>query len=59
MKCVRDIAMRPDKTSRLIIRIEPELHQRAMRVARSEGESLSSVVRRLLRRYIASRGGRE
>ena len=44
------------KTARLVVRLEPELLREAMRTAHADGESLSAVVRRLLRRYI-ERGG--
>ncbi len=39
----------------LVLRIDPELKEKARRIARSEGKTLSDVVRELLTEYITTR----
>jgi len=39
----------------LVLRIDPELKQKARRIARSEGKTLSDVVRELLTEYVTAR----
>jgi len=50
--------MRSLKTAKFVMRIEPDLLREAMRTAHAEGESLSAVVRRFLRRYVENRRAR-
>jgi predicted DNA-binding protein len=42
-------------STRMIIRIEPELKDKVSRFARAEGKTTSDVVRELLEEYISSR----
>ena len=42
-------------TTRMIIRIEPELKDKVSRFARAEGKTTSDVVRKLIEEYISSR----
>ena len=41
--------------TQLLVRIEPELKARLIRIARSEGKSASQVVRELVEGYVRSR----
>ncbi len=41
--------------NQLVLRIDPELKEKARRIARSEGKTLSNVVRELLVEYVTTR----